>query len=576
MDTKNKEFYLSALIDFPDDAGENPYNYESFSRMLEKLADCKVKRLYWQWYGDARDGYYWDNKTPDPAYRNMEKTARDMPDFNRFAVDTAHKLGMDTVGIMRPLESGTSGIYSDFYPEVRQSGVVPCTGGYITNPNRFLAAHPQARIKRRIYDIDEEAEKKNICTIEIRKQNAAPTRIRKENIELYVSDNNANYRKYTGEFDFTITTARAKEDVIVCANSSQGRYGRRTLTHKGDVVTAIRLSGLNLKEPYVAVVCSCGMPYDDEDMDARFENTLMAAMHCYSDDGAKIPICVGNKANVWEDPEHRDWRECGLYFDHGFGEYFAFRFDPENKEGVYAVCRGKSRYTHAAMCECDPAVQDYWFEMLNRCIDDGFDMISHRTENHSLMMDEPFAYGYNDSIKERYWERYGKCDESRMDIAKIAKIRGDMFSELFIEGAKRVRASGRKVAVQLNSEMLRNPLPLERRFAYPMNVEWQWERWLDEIQPDEITFRTFKMSPEFVLRDPQCLNLLQKAQATGAPITYERYCVLGDFAKEYKMIRDSGLFSSITLYEVASVIKSDGNGGIIEKEPELLSALKNI
>jgi len=576
----NQDFYLSALVDFPDDCGEAVYTREGLNAMAEALADIKVKRLYWQWYGDARNRQWWDSRISvgsDISPQNRQ--ARAVPDFNRVVVEAAKRLGMSTVGIMRCQESGNAGLYSEFYPEVRKLGEregIPSAGGYTITPDAYLLKNPESRIKRRTWDIDEEAERMNICTIELRKQNARPTRIRKENIEIFVSEKNYNYRKYEGEFGFIISAAVAEEDVVVTAPAADGsNYGRATITRKGETVTAIRLTGLNISEPFVAVVCRCGAPEDSEDRDAYFCNTLNAAIRCYAGDGRLIPVNVGNNRKVWRDPEDRDWRECGCLYDGGFGDYFEFTLDPPEGEGLYAISRGKNRYVHSDLCECDPGVQDWWMKCLDQCIEDGYDMISHRVENHSLMMDEPFAYGYNDSIKELYYRRYGKCDESLMDPKKIAKVRGDVFSELFRKGAERTRAAGRKVVLMLNTEMLHNPIPLSRRFAYPMNVEWQWERWLEEIQPDEITLRTFCYSPEFVLSDPQCMNILRKAKATGAPITYERY-LREDFVRDYRTVRDSGYFTSITLYEVANVLKSDGAGGVIEKCPELFRELRKM
>lgn len=579
---KDMEFGLNALVDFPDDCGNEPFDRHTLRVLLEKLAQSRVSRLYWYWYGLRQDKWFWDHHNPlkKPGISGTVQTALNMPNFNRDAAEIARELGMSTVGVLRLLENGNAATYSEFYPEVQQyaaSQALPWSGGYILDGCDYVYKHPEDRIKRRTWDIDEEAENMPVCAIELRKHNACPTRIRKEDLTIYVSDNNAHYKKYDGDFNFTLTTAVAEEDVTVIAQSngwhSKG-YGRRTLTRKGDVVTAIRLDGFTIRERYIAVVCGCGAPWDEEDRDARFTNTLMQGIRCYAADGRRIPAVVGNEAKVWRDPLDRDWRETGLGFDMGFGEYFEYALDPEEGEGVYGIARGKNRYVHAALCECSEGVQQYWMDMLNRCIADGYDFISHRVECHSLMMDEPFAYGYNDSVKKLYWERYGKCEEKDMTVERIARVRGDVFSELFRQGAQVARAAGTGVAVQLNAEMLHDPIPLERRFAYPMTVEWQWERWLEEIRPDEITLRTFRYSPEFVLRDPQCRRLIETARACGVPIAYERYVDMGDFLEEYKLVRDSGLFDSMTLYETAGVLRHKGNGRFEEVIPGLLDKLK--
>jgi hypothetical protein len=124
-------------------------------------------------------------------------------------------------------------------------------------------------------------------------------------------------------------------------------------------------------------------------------------------------------------------------------------------------------------------------------------------------------------------------------------------------------------------EMLYDPIPLARQMAYPMNVEWQWKRWLVETKPDEINIRSYQMSPRFILSDPQCRQIIDTAAGFGVPMTFERYDYW-DFAEDFKMIRDTGLFSRMTLYEINDVIRSDGKGGIIEIKPELLGQLEKL
>ena len=212
---------------------------------------------------------------------------------------------------------------------------------------------------------------------------------------------------------------------------------------------------------------------------------------------------------------------------------------------------------------------------LDKALDDGYEMVGNRIECHSVHVDEPFAYGYNDCIKEEYYKRFGKCDEKEMKLSKIAKIRGDAYTKLFIEAAKKIRKRGKKVYLTLNVEMLYDPIPIARHMAYPMNIEWQWEKWIEEIQPDEINIRAYYSSLDFILNDPQCKNFITTAEKYNVPLTLERYDYW-DFAAEFETVRNLGTFSRMTLYETNNVINSDGKGGIIEVKPELLEQLENL
>lgn len=113
-------------------------------------------------------------------------------------------------------------------------------------------------------------------------------------------------------------------------------------------------------------------------------------------------------------------------------------------------------------------------------------------------------------------------------------------------------AKGKEVYVTLNIEMLHDPIPLNRRYAYPMNVQWQWERWLEEIRPDEINFRMFKNTPRFLLNDPQCKHMLEVAKSYNVPMTVERY-VNPNMEEEYRMLNETGLFDAFIVYESASL-----------------------
>lgn len=574
---EEKDFYLSALVDFPDDVICGLTRRENLIELFKKLKECNVKRIFWYYYGEAEDSYYKNFKMPNRTQiENMEKMLQDIPDYNKFAVETAHSLGMEIVGVMRTSESGDAAIFPEFYEVVRdytEKCEISSIGGYLVTGNKYVTEHPESRIKRRTFDIDEAAENKNICKIELRKQNDIPTRIKKENIKIYVSDNNYNYREFKGDFNFEISTAICEDDVWVVAGAP---YVRKRISKKGETVSTIILSGFEIKEQYVAVTCNCGALYDPENTETAFKNALSKAIYCYADDGTPIPVTVGNKPKVWRINDGTNWKESGLAFDDGFGNYFEFQLDSTDKEGVYGVARGKNRYVHSHLCECDEGVQKYWFEALENCLNNGFDMITSREENHSIMINDPFAFGYNDSIKEKYFEVYGKCEEKDMDPQKIAKIRGDVYSQLFIEGAKKVRESGKKVALQLNLEMLHDPIPLDRIFAYPMNVEWQWRRWIDEIKPDEVVIRTFCYMPEFVFSDPQSMEIINAAKVLNVPMTYERYIDKGDFIKDYKTVKDSGLFDSITLYETCCAFGFDENGKIFDRNPEFIKALKEL
>lgn len=553
---------LSALSDFPDDA-LRVYHESTMDQLMARLKQAGVTRVYLQYYGNRDYGLFWDHHAP--THRGTVETARNIPGFNRVFVEAAKAHGLEPVAVMRPQEQGMWMTYSPFYPEAREHPGIPYPGGTLMITTKFLQENPDLRIKRRTWDIDPQAATKTIAAIKLYKQNRGPGRIRKADLTIYVSPDNANYVKYEGDFTFSTSREIAKQDVITAGFVVD--YPTETITRAGDPIEVITLGGLAIDERYVAVEARCDGLASSE---VPFTNTAVHAITIHEANGEAICATPGSAA--WKTPTGDPHLQAGFNFDDGFGAHWATTLDPNEGPGYLAICKGKDEYVHTALCECEPKVQAYWLEWLEQALDDGFAMIGNRIECHSIHVDEPFAYGYNDCIKEEYSRRYGPCSEPEMELARIAKIRGDAYTALFKEGARRVRRRGRRVYLTLNLEMLHDPIPLARLCAYPMNVEWQWERWIEEIQPDEINLRAYFYSIDFILHDPQCRKLITAAQRANVPLTLERY-VYWDFAAEFETIRDTGIFSRMTLYETDNIIQSDGRGGIIDAKPELLAKL---
>lgn len=556
---------LSALTDFPDDALA-VYSEDTMHALMARLKQAGVSRVYMQYYGNRDYGHFWDHKAP--GREGWLETAANLPEFSRVYVEAAKAHGLEPVAVMRPQEQGLWLTFSPYYKEVRENPGIPHTGGDMMVTSRFLRENPELRIKRRSWDIDRDAVNKTIGSIKLYKQNDVPTRIGKKNITIYVSGNNAHYEPYRGDFRFSVSTEPARKDVVTSGFVID--YPTETITRAGDPIEVITLDGLAIEERYVAVAVRCD---GSAEKDVLFTNTPMNAIAIFDETGEAICATPGsaNRLTQPDDPALK----AGFNFNDGFGETWEGTLDSPDKEGYLAIAKGKDQYVHAALCVCEPKVQEYWLQWLEKAMDDGYVMIGNRLECHSVHVDEPFAYGYNDCIKEAYFERYGACSEEEMELSKIARIRGDAYTELFVEGARRVRARGKKVYLTLNVEMLRDPIPLARHCAYPMNVEWQWERWIEEIQPDEINFRAYFNSLDYIFEDPQCQRFLERAKQVGVPLTFERYGYW-DFAAEFERVRDTGVFARMTYYETNDIIRSDGKGGIIEIKPEQLKQLEEL
>ena len=554
---------LSALMDFPDDA-RHVFFESTMYEMMRKLRMSGVSRVCLQYYGDKTYGYFWNHKAP--TNREMVKTAGNLPDYSKVFVEAAKKFGLETVVIMRPLEQGMWQTFSPYYEESRKYGGIAYTGGNMMITSKFLRQNPELRIKRRSYDLDPEAASKQVFKIRLFKHNNKHTRIKKKHISIYVSEDNSHYRKYSKDFTVSYDFAAATRKSVSAKFAPD--YPEDTLTDVGDQTEIIEIGGLAIDEKYIAVGVSF---IDDTDEETAFMNTAVNLIRIYDCEDNEICSSPGYASRFI--PEGADYLKVGFHFDDGLGEITLIRLDTGGTETFTAIAKGKSEYVHGALCACEPKVQDYWMKWLEKAMDSGFDYVGTRIECHSVHVDEPFAYGYNDCIKQEYFRRYGKCAERDMVMEQIAKIRGDCYTRMIAESARRTRQKGLKFILTLNVEMLHDPIPAARRMAYPMNVEWQWEKWLDETNPDEITIRSYQMSPKYILQNKKCRQIVDRAKLLNVPINLERYDYW-DFAGDYRYVRDSGLFDRITLYETNNILRSDGKGGLVELKPELLNELK--
>jgi hypothetical protein len=271
--------FLSALVDFPDDA-LSIYDEESLDAMVRTLRDMGVKRIHWQWYVRPADGLDWEHSAP--VFENSKKTAKNLPEMSRSFVNAAKRYGLQTVAVMRPLETGHWMPFSPWYPYDGEPAGVPHIGGDLRIATRFLLAHPELRVKRRSYDTDPAALDKTICSIRLYKQNDYPTNITKDDIAIYVSDDNSRYRRY--EDGFALETGRepCRETVVVEKFGSDYK-DQLILSMKDAPVLTLTLSGLHIKERYTAVAVTGRTGNESAGI---FCNALYHAIHCFDSEGS--------------------------------------------------------------------------------------------------------------------------------------------------------------------------------------------------------------------------------------------------------------------------------------------------
>lgn len=557
-------FYLSTLVDFPDDASVAVFRESNIEAMIETIARMGIRRVYWIYYGDESYGFFWRK-----GIRTWEKLAETIGHTGEplaVAARAARKHGLEIYAVIKPYENGVAMVYPEGTAIAKEQGLLPHIGGSLPAMMTFVHENPHMRIKRRTDDIPANLDGMPIGTIKLYKSDAGPTRIRKENIRIWTSEDNVLYELRDADFEFGDAIEEAPEDF----HDLQGDL----LASRSSPVRALTLSGLHLTDKYVAV----STDFADGSGTPDFHNAALHMVRAFSDRDEPMPISMGIRhriysGEIYEEPF--DFRRSGIVFDDGWGEKAIFLDQPDGgtgQEGFIALTRGRGEYLPTALCESYPEVRQFWLRMVRECLDAGVDGIDFRIENHSTHTNDPFSYGYNDVVLEAYRRRHPETSDSGpWDPAVIAEIRGECYTDFLRQAKRLISERGAKMQIHLNEEFAKEVPQRSRYLAFPWNIRFDWERWLEEGIMDEATLRTFDLEPQTVLADDLAQRVIAACNRFAVPLHYNRYIYYQSaeqFGEELELIRGDGRFESLIVYEAASYLTADEELGVrIVKEP---------
>ncbi|MBP5639956.1 MAG: hypothetical protein J6X55_10790, partial [Victivallales bacterium] len=489
---------LEMLVDFYDDMlfANAPLYAEDIDRLFERLANSGIQSVSWYYHADERGG--WIQRflpSPDVPERSRFAVYRECCVMRRACV-AAHKHNLRFIIGFKPYETGLFGL--DLKTARKQNiNTVEQLGRMITAIDPFVVTHPDLRLRLRP-ELRTADPMPRIGRIELWKADDAPTRIKKENLEILVSDINLEYRKLDVTFDFS-------EEIRVNTDDETDLFGK-VISRKGQKVRVLTLSGLDFSSRYWAVQCT-GLKGDGD-----FHGLGNRMMRVFDVNGNPVHGCFARKYSIC-DKEFTDLAEHGGYFDIGYGQREYTLDDP----GEYTAFTAQlSEYVTGALCETEPAVQRFWLDCVDNILDAGVDGVEFRIENHSHMSDHSLDYGFNDAVL----ELAGK-DASD---ATIAKVRGDAFTDFLRKAAANIRARGKISRLYISIDRLTEPLPADRLLAWPQNIEYQWERWLDEGLADEVVFRVFNfVLCKTALKNPLTDKVAEKCRQCHVPMVFSHY-----------------------------------------------------
>ena len=545
------EFYLSVLVDFADDALGLHYTPEKVEQMMSIFKEMGIKRVYWIYYGGARCEMFWSGHGSN---ENSRKTIASLGGMDmQVAVKAAKKAGLEIYGCIKPYDTGLSYTVPQGSPEASQYEGVPCLGGTALVVMKFVREHPEMRIKRKMADIPPNIDSIPICCIKLIKKDDSPTRIKKENIEIWTSSDNYQYKRK--EINFTIREAVEKAE------------NGKKLTAKGSPVRVIYIDGLNLLDKYILLTTNF------KDSNGDFVNFATDMIEAYGNDERKLPVSIATEFAPWN--PNRNFRTYGLEFDAGgFCEPKTY-LDLDNSssiKGFIAFCRGKNEYNKGALCEAYPEVRQFWLSLVKDCLEAGVDGIDFRVQGHSTWTDEPFSYGFNEPIVKDYKNRYGvDILMEHYDPNLLADLRGEYYTEFLKDASSLIRSANKKMQVHIDTDLLSPNLYLAA-FTFPMNIKFDWEKWISEGICDEATLRSLEIGPDQISTNTISHKVIAACWKKSIPLHFNRYiteiCVSSkgssfeELIREIEIIRGDGIFRSFILYEGANLIGQDGNEAV--------------
>lgn len=574
---RGSSFLLSATVDFPDDVRKGAYTHEALDDMMAHLKRLGVRRVNWIYYGDLDQDSYWAGGA---FYRNRygPETLDRIGEPLAAAVQAAHKNDLEIHGVVKPYDIGGSGSFPEGSAESAKS-ITRRIGGTVQFLVPFLERYPHTLIQRRPYKAPPGLSTLPIKKIRLLKRDASPTRIRKENLQIWTSD--SNYRYERKRVDFTL-----KEAMEPAPKEVRDSYDA-LVTSKGAPVRTLTLEGLDLTDRYVVITT------DFTDVTGDFTNTALGMLEAYGLGPEPIPVVVASRSAMWDAP--RDFRSHGLEFDSGFGHYLGdldannttekenIRWRSASDDGVIAFSRGKNETLASAPCEAYPEVIKLWSGWIDKTLQTGVDGLSVRLNSHGGCNDEPNEYGFNEPLLEEYRQRYGvDALEDDAVLDRLPRLRGEHVTAFLRDTAAKVRRAGKKMQIHMHPDAFRpNPSPRDRYWSLT-NINYDWKAWLGEGLADGSIMRPsrFEGVPNpapgqakragisHTLSDAVVQDMLASTGKAGVPVYFNGFIHLmtaEQYVSEMETTFRDERFAGFDLYEVAAILGPNSNGTRVEE-----------
>ena len=400
-----------------------------------------------------------DNRCGNHAVQNI----RSVGDGNALFLEAIHRQGKEAYAVFKPYEMGGGRSVAHGAPIAPYAMGTEDVGGTQTGYGAFLSEHPEYAVARFPYDAQNENAPITCIELEylldavsqrcdpfsreeIARQEDGLANAEME-FAIYVSNDNGVY---------TRLQQTPLVEKSVCRKSVQGMDG--FALGDGPIrVLNVCLRGLNISQKYVAVVLERGpsLPIIPQTMARLFcaQGEVLSTATAY----VRESLCPEGETHTWgnEGNPHvaqsakdiKDFQRAGFEFDwHGSG----FWGDGWLRTPVICLGRGKRKALRGTPCEGYEQVRAYWLSFIEKLLDMGYDGIDLRLQNHSGMVSDWTQYGWNEPIRQRYQEMFGKAlDPAAYDPMDILRVRGSYYLDFVREARALIHSRGKKLQLHL-------------------------------------------------------------------------------------------------------------------------------
>lgn len=562
-------FDLEVAVDFVDDLMAAPWDAGMLDRLFGEFREWGVRRCQWIYYGTRADGW-WDHAGWAPW--NVERTHENLGEVFPAAVRAAHAHGIEIHALIKPFDMGFYYSEPDGLPTASSRGKLPRIGG----SKRWIANFParyRDLVMARKPGTYGPAVNDAFTRIDLVHEASDPIAFAADQVELYVSNDNATYHRYDGAF----SVSESIEDVPVWEHTASG--GRPTDQRRRSRV--LRLEGFSIRDPFLAL----RFPGRAQ----SFANTFLDLIHVYGERGEERRLTYGLLPRAplqgpdERDPEPhgaRDFREVGVEFDVAPGpvpavqpgyDFITTRHVLDAGHGFLAIARGKEPGPIAALSPSFPRTREWWLSWVRDALDAGADGVEARVRAHNYNLDWA-CFGFEPPVVHEFRRRYGVDLLATDDFDREAwrRLRGEGYTQFLREASTLVRSRGKVFGIHVSPT-----LDMDPAIGAAMDIHWDWRTWLAEGLADRVTAK--EVWPGTRLAQ----ELLAYTRTHATPVIFSPYGLTlwsrpgGErtVSEWIRLAREQG-FDGYQFYECCAIVRGTRDGQVVMQQPKLRELFK--